>query len=488
MGSGGSTVSKERRLQKRNETFVTLNEISFPTHINNEPMENVEEILKPIHWDIRKNASGEELLGGALWTELIRSALVRIFENMGHINHINVFPVADRDTGRNMFNTIRGGTIAILKNRSNSLGDITERFAQGAMMKSQGQSGVCFTFFASILAKELSDTNSVPVQEVMGALERVGNQMKNAVHNPKEGTMISLVRDSIASLVSKFKADRFKTIRELFDYWFCFAKEELKNTMHQLVVDNEKLLENRAVVDSGAQGFVYFLDGMRSFLSARNTLNFDSDFLRVETIDLPMYRVTKCFDNELGELSRPVVIYEYFQYRIEIILVLKKGYLPAHAEKLFSLAMGDNIRVCAAGNMVKCHVHTNEPESTIESAESLALKYDVLSIKVEDLHVDVRNSRLLQPDLTPQNKKATVQVVYTGITEAPKYLEGVALPWCAHFQSIVFHEKYVDNVTISSNDISNLCRRELIDSFVEGNVTQFRGICLTGYPIDHINI
>lgn len=75
------------------------------------------------------------------------------------------------------------------------------------------------------------------------------------------------------------------------------------------------------------------------------------------------------------------------------------------------------------------------------------------------MHVEIRNAHLLQPD----SKRASVQVIYTGITEAPKYLEPSALPWCAHFRSVIYHESYVDNMTIRSSDVANLCRRELLE-------------------------
>ena len=97
--------------------------------------------------------------------------------------------------------------------------------------------------------------------------------------------------------------------------------------------------------------------------------------------------------------------------------------------------------------------------------ESMAWKSDVVKLKIFDLHNNLRNTLLLLPDLTLNNKDANVQVIYTSVTEAPDYLNEVAMQWCVPFRTYIDHERYYDNITISSVDCANLARREVCHSF-----------------------
>jgi len=140
---------------------------------------------------------------------------------------------------------------------------------------------------------------------------------------------------------------------------------------------------------------------------------------------------------------------------------VERGFHRAHCRTLGNLLRGDQLKVHQANGIIKCHIHTNSPEYVINAMESMAWKSDIVKLKIFDLHNNLRNTLLLLPDLTLNNTKAKVQVVYTSVTEAPDYLNSVAMQWCIPFRTYVDHERYLDNISISSVDCANLARREV---------------------------
>lgn len=97
------------------------------------------------------------------------------------------------------------------------------------------------------------------IKEFKTGLIKVGSRMTNAMSNPVEGTFLSVVRDSTKELG---ECEGLVTVKDLMSKWVEIANIHLKATPEKLIVDGKKVLAGKGVVDSGAQGFVYILEGM----------------------------------------------------------------------------------------------------------------------------------------------------------------------------------------------------------------------------------
>ena len=99
MGCGASTIVK----------YITLKEIRFPDYFNGDRADNATRLLHRVAWNLHPNGCEEERMDANLWIELMRGALMKLFEFRHVLNDTNVYPTPDRDTGRNMMWTMRGG-------------------------------------------------------------------------------------------------------------------------------------------------------------------------------------------------------------------------------------------------------------------------------------------------------------------------------------------------------------------------------------------
>ena len=125
MGCGASTIVK----------YITLNEIRFPEYFNGDKADNALRLLHRKSWNLHPNRSTEERMDSNLWVELMRGALMKLFEFRHVVNSINVYPTPDGDTGKNMMWTIRGGLFEVLNEPSKKLGETVKTFAKGTTQK-----------------------------------------------------------------------------------------------------------------------------------------------------------------------------------------------------------------------------------------------------------------------------------------------------------------------------------------------------------------
>jgi dihydroxyacetone kinase-like predicted kinase len=180
---------------------------------------------------------------------------------IGELNTINVFPIADGDTGANMKVCLKLPTRNLLLNPSDNILIAASNMAADVLLNGQGNSGTILSHFFVSLAEEVRDCKkaSLTIDEFASCLQGAGVKMDQAVPNPVEGTLLSVCRDACKGLGSQAK---YSSLGALLTDWNDIAQKELALTPDRLVVDGVKVLEKAGVVDSGAQGFVYLIEGM----------------------------------------------------------------------------------------------------------------------------------------------------------------------------------------------------------------------------------
>lgn len=263
------------------------------------------------------------------------------------INELNVFPVPDGDTGTNMSMTILSAAKEVSALEKPDMASIAKAISSGSLRGARGNSGVIlsqlFRGFTKVIAKETEVT--VPV--LSAAFQKAVETAYKAVMKPKEGTILTVARGA---------ADRAAELAEETEDLVCFADEVIKEAKHVLkkTPDMLPVLKQAGVVDSGGQGLVVILQGAYDALLGKE--------LDTAIEAGPAASVRKITEGTEAEIK--------FGYCTEFIIVLKHPLTDQEERKYkaFLESIGDSIVVVADDEIVKTHVHTNDPGLAIQEA------------------------------------------------------------------------------------------------------------------------
>ena len=201
-------------------------------------------------------------LDASAFRDLVLAGAGCLEANADAINALNVFPVPDGDTGLNMTLTLRAALDATPPDAA-SVGEASAALARGALLGARGNSGVIFSQFLKGLAAALADRDGADGPAVASALDAAADAGYEAVGNPVEGTMLTVMRAAgDAALASDANAGAAATLRDAL----AAAERALARTPEQLPV-----LKEAGVVDAGGQGVVAFLAGMAARAAGEET-------------------------------------------------------------------------------------------------------------------------------------------------------------------------------------------------------------------------
>ena len=178
---------------------------------------------------------------------------IKLKKYFKEIDHLNVFPVPDGDTGTNMQMTMMAGVKEVSKLDSQSIVDI-ENLSRGLLMGARGNSGVILSQFFRGLYSEIAkiDNGSASIQEFIQALVGGYQMAYRAVMDPVEGTILTVVRESAEKVLRE--QSNLKSVEDVIRTYLEQAKETLAKTPELLPV-----LKDAGVVDSGGAGFIKLL-------------------------------------------------------------------------------------------------------------------------------------------------------------------------------------------------------------------------------------
>jgi uncharacterized protein len=283
----------------------------------------------------------------------------RIFENQGLLNKMNVFPVADADTGTNLASTMR--SIVDCPIPTNNVKMAASALADAALVGARGNSGIIFAQFLYGFSNEIESEENLTVENFSRSVYKAVAYAYEAIANPVEGTMISVIREW-AEFINKMKGliDDFV---ELLILAFQVAKDSLADTTKHLEV-----LARSNVVDAGAKGFVLFLEGMIDFFKNRQTIR----RLAIPMNDMTMEEVVTDSHEEIT-----------FRYCCEALLALDLH--PGETKDSLKHAisgMGDSMVVAGSEKRLRIHIHSDDP---IRLFEAISKKSSITYQKVDDM-------------------------------------------------------------------------------------------------------
>ncbi|MFB6290779.1 MAG: DAK2 domain-containing protein, partial [Candidatus Bipolaricaulia bacterium] len=191
----------------------------------------------------------------------------KVVEKRKVLDDINVFPVADGDTGKNMAQTLR--SIAKNTKPNNSVSSVSKDMAQAALVSSRGNSGIIFAQFINGISEATGQQDRLQLTEFARAMKVGANHAYKATSQPVEGTILTVMREWAQSLHDY--ASRKKDLPESLEHSLEVANKSLQETKSRL-----KELKEANVVDAGAKGFVLFLEGLSAFFKEGKTATFEN--------------------------------------------------------------------------------------------------------------------------------------------------------------------------------------------------------------------
>ena len=286
--------------------------------------------------------------------------------NKEWINELNVFPVPDGDTGTNMTMTVLSAAREVAALENPTMDSVAKAIASGSLRGARGNSGVILSQLFRGFTKGIKEYDEVTVPVFADAFSKAVETAYKAVMKPKEGTILTVARSG-AEKADELAEDGEEDLEVFFRKVIEHMEYVLGQTKEMLPV-----LKEADVVDSGGQGLVVVLKGAFDVFLGKE--------ISYEPILPAEHTAPKTVSGgETADIK--------FGYCTEFIIMLEKPVAKAKEDalKAYLESIGDSIVVVADDEVIKVHVHTNDPGLAIQKA----LTYGALSnMKIDNMRLE----------------------------------------------------------------------------------------------------
>lgn len=305
-------------------------------------------------------------VNGFLLEKMLRNGLANIRAAEETINGLNVFPVADGDTGLNMRLTLENG-LRRAKGRT-EIGLYLRELSEGMLLGARGNSGVILSQIFKGIYQELARCQAANIADMRNALIRGYRVAYQSVVCPVEGTILTVAREGIELI--RTQLDRNTSIESLLGMYIAQMRKTLAATPDMLAV-----LKEYGVVDSGAVGYITIFEGMYKYLCGETLQDSGSG----ETV--PRTDISEDIFNENSPFEEG--------YCMEFILQLMNGDSYNHRFRIATFTedlklFGNSIVVTQDGTRVKVHIHTMKPGKVIAMSQEFG---EFLTFKLDNMQV-----------------------------------------------------------------------------------------------------
>ena len=342
-----------------------------------------------------------------------------VIKQKNELNKINVFPVADGDTGTNLAFTMH----AIIEEArlEDSAKKTMETIAEAALVGARGNSGIIFAQFINGLYMGLDDNEDISIKGFSRSVTNAVTYAHKAISNPVEGTIITVMRDWASSI------DDLKDIAtdfvEVLSKSMIIALQSLKDTPKKL-----KVLKDASVVDSGAKGFIHFLEGFGNFIRTGKTSESPVE------VEKNIIEFTQIHTHDTHDLSH--------RYCTEALV--KGENLDLDRVRMNLNDLGDSLIVAGNENKMRIHIHTNTPADLFRR-----LKYfgQIIQQKADDMQRQYEAGHA---------RKHKIALVTDSIADLPKDLMDKHQIHMIPLNLIVNESNYLDKLTITPSYLYEL--------------------------------
>lgn len=284
------------------------------------------------------------------------------------INDLNVFPVPDGDTGTNMTLTIMSAARDVAAMENPDMLSLCKAISSGSLRGARGNSGVILSQLFRGFTKSIRDKKELDIPVFADAFEKAVETAYKAVMKPKEGTILTVAKGASVR-ARELAKEGCDDLSVFFEEVIRYADEVLEQTPEMLPV-----LKQAGVVDSGGQGLMQVLKGAY-------------DAFMGKELDLTIGGETTGASSTKASVNAQAEMEIKFGYCTEFIIMLSRNFnIKAEMDfKEYLESIGDSIVVVADDDVVKVHVHTNDPGLAIQKA----LKYGALSnLKIDNMRLE----------------------------------------------------------------------------------------------------
>ena len=298
----------------------------------------------------------------------LRDAFVSGANNISNyrqqVDALNVFPVPDGDTGTNMSMTINAAKRELLNMKDDITVETVSKKAASALLRgARGNSGVILSLLFRGFSKGLEGKETAVAADIATALDLGVAAAYKAVMKPTEGTILTVAR--LAAEKAKELAENGLSVAEMWNEILIAAKDALAQTPELLPV-----LKKAGVVDAGGQGFVTIWEGMKAVIDGGAVIESEDEAQKVP--EKRAQGIAAEFDE--GEIT--------FTYCTEFIVNKEDPNADPRGLRAYLESIGDCVVVVDDEEIIKCHVHTNDPGNAIQAA--LKLGY-LTNMKIDNM-------------------------------------------------------------------------------------------------------
>ena len=287
-------------------------------------------------------------------------ALNCLGENKEMVDALNVFPVPDGDTGTNMLLTMKSAVTNAVKEENKTVKEISSALSKGALLGARGNSGVILSQLLRGFKEAVEDKEYIDIEALMEAFVKASEVAYKAVMRPTEGTILTVSKD-LASFASK-NYRKYTELSKFADDSLIALEASLNRTPELLSV-----LKEAGVVDAGGKGLYCILKGA-------------IEGARTENLEITVQDINKTKQTaNRKEISTDNIKYGYCT---EFIITGDTSKVNEFKETISKI--GDSMVVVALDDIIKCHIHSNNPGQVIEEALKLGYLKD---IKIDNMRL-----------------------------------------------------------------------------------------------------
>lgn len=305
-------------------------------------------------------------------------ALNSLGENKETVDALNVFPVPDGDTGTNMLLTMKSAVTNAVKEENKTIKEIANALSKGALLGARGNSGVILSQLLRGFKEAVEEKEYIDIEGLMEAFVKASEVAYKAVMRPTEGTILTVSKDLAGFALKNYR--NYTELSKFADDALIALEESLDRTPELLSV-----LKEAGVVDAGGKGLYYILKGA---IKGARTEN-----LEITVQDISKTKQTA----NRKEISTDNIKYGYCT---EFIITGDTSKVDEFKETISKI--GDSMVVVALDDIIKCHIHSNNPGQVIEEALKLGYLKD---IKIDNMRLQHHEILFSEEEYKNSNKE-----------------------------------------------------------------------------------
>ncbi len=335
----------------------------------------------------------EYKIGAKLFKEMVINAANYLEQNKQMLNDLNVFPVPDGDTGTNMMMTLHSAAKEVNACNSDKVGELCKALSKGALKGARGNSGVILSQLFRGFEKGISvDTESLTAKDLANAIQAGVNCAYSAVMKPKEGTILTVAKAMADE--SKRQMAKGANMLHLIDSIIEAGQEMLKKTPDMLPV-----LKEAGVVDAGGAGLIVIYKGFKMAIDGEEVTS-ELDFSLPKKLPASAMQDISTADIKFGYCTEFFITHLSEHVTEETIDKLR--------DKL--LALGDSLVVVGDTELVKIHVHTNDPGKALQLGLRLGQHSKIKIENMREQHSELSDGAVAEPAKPAEPKKPMAMV------------------------------------------------------------------------------